>query len=297
MLCCSRAWQLSVFRAGSAAAAAACCSRLLVHPPALLPVPFLNPPSTHPLPLQPHHCLHRGRHVRIGGRAWSDSDRTVSPSPRHPEGSSGGSGRSPRFGDQYYGEHEGDDEEEEDGSECWGWLGAACILAEDSLAAALCCTTVLSPPSVRPQQAALLPPELLLLPAHPCCRQEERTFHAPSLFLGGAPFTPFHCLLLCCHERCQHAHGHPALICCRCRPAAAGEAAAVQGGAQAALQHARAAGAVSAGLVCVRAARCTQKFAEAAAGAKAPLGSWVPWMAWWLLLVLAGWCVHRLQCG
>ncbi len=55
--------------------------------------------------------------MRIGGRAWSDSDRTVSPSPRHPEGGSGGSGRSPRFGDQYYGELEGDDEEEEDGGE------------------------------------------------------------------------------------------------------------------------------------------------------------------------------------
>ncbi|EFN54038.1 hypothetical protein CHLNCDRAFT_136100 [Chlorella variabilis] len=58
----------------------------------------------------------RGRHVRIGGRGWSDSDRTVSPSPRHPDGGSPSkAARSPRFSDQYYdGLHEHDDEDEDE---------------------------------------------------------------------------------------------------------------------------------------------------------------------------------------
>lgn len=56
----------------------------------------------------------RGRHVRISGRGWSDSDRTVSPSPRHPEGGSPGrTARSPRFSDQYYDDHSHDEEEEQ----------------------------------------------------------------------------------------------------------------------------------------------------------------------------------------
>ena len=77
--------------------------------------------------------------MRIGGRAWSDSDRTVSPSPRHPEGGSGGgSGRSPRFGDQYYGEHEGDDEEDEGEGPCWArWVHAAPLSSCPALAARL----------------------------------------------------------------------------------------------------------------------------------------------------------------
>lgn len=57
--------------------------------------------------------------MRINGRGWSDSDRTVSPSPRHPEGGSPGrTARSPRFSDQYYDDHS-QDEDEEQGKQ-WG---------------------------------------------------------------------------------------------------------------------------------------------------------------------------------
>lgn len=77
-----------------------------------------SPALPHALPLQHHTC--RGRHVRIGGRGWSDSDdRTVSPSPRHPDGASPGrAARSPRFSDQYYDdlhEHGDDDDDEGEG--------------------------------------------------------------------------------------------------------------------------------------------------------------------------------------
>ena len=76
------------------------------------PMYSIRSPVSLPLPATPR----RGRHVRIGGRGWSDSDLTVSPSPRHPEGGSPSrAARSPRFSDQipgYYDDIEGHDDEE-----------------------------------------------------------------------------------------------------------------------------------------------------------------------------------------
>lgn len=121
------------------------------HPPTHTPSPH---PSAAPCP--------RGRHVRIGGRAWSDSDRTVSPSPRHPEGGGGGSsGRSPRFGDQYYGEHEGDEEEEEEGAGAWA-AGCRCLERGD------CCCRLVEMCRQRVRPAAVLRLGLLFSMGNPC---------------------------------------------------------------------------------------------------------------------------------